>query len=77
MKFSYDRLEGPELKSCFLYCALFPEDWQVSIFELVEYWIEEGLIRGNYTDIYLRGCDTVGALVGASPLQSSECGRSC
>ena len=76
LKFSYDRLEGPELKSCFLYCALFPEDWQVSIFELVEYWIEEGLIRGNCTDIYLRGCDIVGALVGASLLQSSECGRS-
>ncbi|KAK7824605.1 putative disease resistance protein [Quercus suber] len=76
LKFSYDRLEGPELKSCFLYCALFPEDWQVSIFELVEYWIEEGLISGNCTDIYMRGCDIVGALVGASLLQSSECGRS-
>ncbi|XP_030936495.1 disease resistance protein RPS2-like [Quercus lobata] len=76
LKFSYDRLEGPELKCCFLYYALFPEDWQVSIFELVEYWIEEGLISGNCTDIYMRGCDIVGALVGASLLQSSESGRS-
>ncbi|XP_030948976.1 disease resistance protein At4g27190-like [Quercus lobata] len=76
LKFSYDRLEGPDLKSCLLYCALFPEDREVSIFELVEYWIEEGLISGNCTDAYKRGYDIVGILVGASLLQSSECGLS-
>uniref|UniRef100_A0A2N9G6P8 AAA+ ATPase domain-containing protein n=1 Tax=Fagus sylvatica TaxID=28930 RepID=A0A2N9G6P8_FAGSY len=32
LKFSYDRLEGLDLKGCFLYCALFPEDWEVPLF---------------------------------------------
>ncbi|KAI3994251.1 hypothetical protein MKX01_012508 [Papaver californicum] len=27
MKFSYDNLENQKLKSCFLYCSLYPEDW--------------------------------------------------
>ncbi|KAK7814658.1 disease resistance protein [Quercus suber] len=72
LKFSYDRLEGLELKSCFLYCALFPEDWEVSMLDLVEYWIHEGLISGNWTDAYKRAHDIVNILVGASLLQSSE-----
>ena len=76
MKFSYDRLEGPDFKSCLLYCALLPEDREVSVFELVEYWIEEGLISGNCTDTYKRGHDIVDVLVGAYLLQSSECGLS-
>ena len=76
LKFSYDRLEGLELKSCFLYCALFPEDWEVSIFDLVEYWIHEGLISGNWTDAFKRAHDIINILVGASLLQSSEDGLS-
>ena len=76
LKFSYDRLEGLELKSCFLYCALFPEDWEVSIFDLVEYWIHEGLISGNWTDAFKRAHDIINILVGASLLQSLEDGLS-
>uniref|UniRef100_A0A2N9FDV1 AAA+ ATPase domain-containing protein n=1 Tax=Fagus sylvatica TaxID=28930 RepID=A0A2N9FDV1_FAGSY len=72
LKFSYDRLEGLDLKGCFLYCALFPEDWEVSIFDLVGYWIHEGLISGNWTDAYKRGHDIVNILLGASLLQISE-----
>ena len=76
LKFSYDRLEGLELKSCFLYCALFPADWEVSIFDLVEYWIHEGLISGNWTDAFKRAHDIINILVGASLLQSLEDGLS-
>ncbi|GMY32753.1 disease resistance protein RPS5-like [Fagus crenata] len=34
LQFSFDRLESLELKSCFLYCALFPEDRKLRIIEL-------------------------------------------
>ncbi|CDY68154.1 BnaCnng57770D [Brassica napus] len=29
MKFSYDNLGDENIKSCFLYCALFPEDDEI------------------------------------------------
>ncbi|KAF3956676.1 hypothetical protein CMV_018218 [Castanea mollissima] len=76
LKFSYDRLESSELKSCFLYCVLLPEDREVGIVKLVEYWIEEGLVAGNWTDSYKRGCDIVNILVEASLLQKLEGGLS-
>nr|POE97388.1 putative disease resistance protein [Quercus suber] len=59
LKFSYDRLEGPDVKSCFLYCALFPEDQEINIDKLVDYWIQEGLVAGNWPDSYKRGSDIV------------------
>ncbi|CAA7034236.1 unnamed protein product [Microthlaspi erraticum] len=30
LKYSYDNLKGEDVKSCLLYCALFPEDYQIS-----------------------------------------------
>uniref|UniRef100_A0A5B7C944 Putative Disease resistance protein n=1 Tax=Davidia involucrata TaxID=16924 RepID=A0A5B7C944_DAVIN len=44
LKLSYDRLKGAELKHCFLYCALYPEDWEIERDELIGYFIAEGLI---------------------------------
>ncbi|GLT40770.1 hypothetical protein SLA2020_148800 [Shorea laevis] len=43
LKFSYECLE-PQCQECFLYCALYPEDHEIWKDELIEYWIEEGLI---------------------------------
>ncbi|GKV49217.1 hypothetical protein SLEP1_g55979 [Rubroshorea leprosula] len=43
LKFSYECLE-PQCQECFLYCALYPEDYEISKKELIEYWIEEGFI---------------------------------
>ncbi|GKV38365.1 hypothetical protein SLEP1_g46281 [Rubroshorea leprosula] len=44
LKFSYDHLE--ELcKNCFLYCALYPEDFEIPKEELIEFLIEEGFIE--------------------------------
>ncbi|XP_010268342.1 PREDICTED: probable disease resistance protein At1g61300 [Nelumbo nucifera] len=47
LKYSYDALADDKVKSCFLYCSLFPEDFPIKIEGLIEYWIGEGFIKGN------------------------------
>ncbi|GLU15291.1 hypothetical protein SLE2022_317930 [Rubroshorea leprosula] len=44
LRFSYDRLRSPEIQQCFLYCSLFREDYEFVREELIEEWIDEGLI---------------------------------
>ncbi|KAM3298555.1 hypothetical protein ACQJBY_040163 [Aegilops geniculata] len=41
---SYKDLSSHYLKSCFLYLAAFPEDFQISVFHLIQLWIAESLI---------------------------------
>ncbi|XP_010248049.1 PREDICTED: probable disease resistance protein At1g12280, partial [Nelumbo nucifera] len=47
LKYSYDALADDKVKSCFLYCSLFPEDYDIEIEGLIKYWIGEGFIKGN------------------------------
>ncbi|XP_018489511.1 disease resistance protein RPS5-like [Raphanus sativus] len=45
LKYSYDRLgDVNHIKSCFQYCALFPEDFVIEKEKLVDYWICERFI---------------------------------
>ncbi|GLU15386.1 hypothetical protein SLE2022_318820 [Rubroshorea leprosula] len=46
LKFSFDRLPNVEIKNCFLYCSLFREDYSFEREELIEGWIDEGLMDG-------------------------------
>ncbi|CAN6300640.1 unnamed protein product [Urochloa humidicola] len=41
---SYNDLPDHHLKSCFLYLAVFPEDYSISVMHLIELWIAEGFI---------------------------------
>ncbi|CAA7409649.1 unnamed protein product [Spirodela intermedia] len=51
LQFSFDRLKDTSAKECLLYCALFPEDHNILISELIDYWVGEGLLdRGSYPD---------------------------
>ncbi|KAK8634189.1 hypothetical protein V6N13_015017 [Hibiscus sabdariffa] len=44
LRFSFDHLKDDEVKQCFLYCALYPEDFEIFKDELTECWIDEGFI---------------------------------
>ncbi|KAF2321948.1 hypothetical protein GH714_004761 [Hevea brasiliensis] len=82
MKFSYERLKvhasktdvlmSCDIQSCFLYCALLPEDYEVNTFRLVDYWIREGLIAGNSADARKKGHDIVRVLIDAALLESTK-----
>ncbi|GLT25835.1 hypothetical protein SLA2020_009380 [Shorea laevis] len=46
LRFSFDWLDSLEVKNCFLYCSFFQEDYVFTRRELIECWIDEGLIYG-------------------------------
>ncbi|KDO36960.1 hypothetical protein CISIN_1g010089mg [Citrus sinensis] len=63
LKFSYDSLPNDELRSCLLYCCLFPEDSEIRKTDLIVYWESEGLLDS------IGGWDVLGALVRACLLE--------
>ncbi|KAJ4917642.1 Disease resistance protein (NBS-LRR class) family [Raphanus sativus] len=74
LKMSYDGLEDEKVKSCFLYCSLFPEDYEINKKELIEYWINEGFINGKRDEdgSNNKGHVIIGSLVRAHLLMESE-----
>ena len=70
MKFRYNSLCGESIKSCVLYYALFPEDYEIDRERLLEYWLSEGFL-GEYPDTKRainKGHDVLGTLINASLL---------
>ncbi|KAF3613070.1 hypothetical protein FXO38_36457, partial [Capsicum annuum] len=47
LKYSYDRLRDKTMQECFLYCALYPEDYKIGRDELIGKFIMEDLVKGN------------------------------
>ncbi|KDO41653.1 hypothetical protein CISIN_1g042327mg [Citrus sinensis] len=45
LKFSYDSLPNDTIRSCLLYCSLYPEDYCISKENLIDCWIGEGLLN--------------------------------
>ncbi|KAF2594687.1 hypothetical protein F2Q70_00042699 [Brassica cretica] len=74
MQKSYDGLKEENVKSCFLYCSLFPEDYEIAKEELIEYWISEGFIDGKRDEdgSNNQGHDRIGLLVRAHLLRECE-----
>ncbi|KAJ4917794.1 Disease resistance protein (NBS-LRR class) family [Raphanus sativus] len=74
LKFSYDGLKDEKVKSCFLYCSLFPEDYEITKEELIEYWISEGFIKGKRDEdgSNNQGHVIIGSLVRAHLLMEFE-----
>ncbi|ESR40400.1 Disease resistance protein SUMM2 [Citrus sinensis] len=44
LKFSFDFLPSDATRFCLLYCTLFPEDYRISIEDLIDCWICEGFL---------------------------------
>ncbi|KAL6313622.1 hypothetical protein AAG906_006991 [Vitis piasezkii] len=44
LELSYDKLPSDTIKSCFIYCSLFPEDHEICCDQLIELWIGEGFL---------------------------------
>ncbi|XP_061358693.1 probable disease resistance protein At5g63020 [Gastrolobium bilobum] len=77
LKFSYERLPDETHKNCFRYCALYPEDYEVSVDDLIDRWIAEGFLgkgkakKGIY-DMYEEGKDIIARLKLSCLLEGIE-----
>ncbi|XP_022730153.1 probable disease resistance protein At1g12280 isoform X3 [Durio zibethinus] len=70
LKYSYDNLNEATAQNCFLYCSIFPEDYNIRIDELIDLWIGEGFLDGP--NPYDQGEFMVGTLKLAYLLESDE-----
>ncbi|PIN11087.1 Apoptotic ATPase [Handroanthus impetiginosus] len=72
LRFSNDRLKDDRTRSCFLYCALYPEDHHIETEELIMDWIWEGLLgtEGNLVSKMQRGHMILNELKDACMLKS-------
>ncbi|KAJ0007732.1 hypothetical protein Pint_30041 [Pistacia integerrima] len=70
LKFSYDSLPNDKVRSCFLYCNLFSEDFNVLKGDLIDCWIGEGFLD-EYEGIGARnqGYHFIGILLNACLLE--------
>ncbi|XP_010539536.1 PREDICTED: probable disease resistance protein At5g63020 [Tarenaya hassleriana] len=79
LRFSYDHLENEEVKMCFLYCALFPEDHKIDREQLIDYWICEGYINtkgsGDRDKALDEGHDIISTLISAYLLMDNDPGN--
>lgn len=73
LKFSFDNLQSDNVKSCFLYCSLFPEDYMISKETLIKLWICEGFLDefDDFNGAQNQGHDIIGTLIRACLLE--EC----
>uniref|UniRef100_F6HS91 Uncharacterized protein n=1 Tax=Vitis vinifera TaxID=29760 RepID=F6HS91_VITVI len=74
LKFSFDSLPSDAIKSCFLYCSLFPEDFNILKENLIDYWIGEGFLH-EFDDIdeaRNQGHNIIGILLNACLLEKSS-----
>lgn len=74
LKWSNDSLHGNNIKSCFLFCCLYPEDFSIEINELVQCWLAEGLLDEclNYDKLLNQGISIVEYLKDSCLLEHGD-----
>ncbi|KAJ0099256.1 hypothetical protein Patl1_21864 [Pistacia atlantica] len=73
LKFSYDSLPSDKIRSCLLYCCLYPEDFLISKQQLIDCWIGEGFLdESNRSEVYDEGYYIIGILVHACLLEEEK-----
>ena len=74
LRFSYDNLTDDTLKTCFLYCSLFPEENNIRKDELIDLWIGEGFLSDfrSITTARNQGEYIIGSLKLACLLETGE-----
>ncbi|KDO48618.1 hypothetical protein CISIN_1g0395191mg, partial [Citrus sinensis] len=70
LKYSYDSLPDETIRSCLLYCGLFPEDYRTRKSELIDCWIGEGFLdQYDRSGAYDEGYYIIGILLHACLLE--------
>ncbi|XP_062105379.1 disease resistance protein RPS5-like [Humulus lupulus] len=71
LKFSYDNLSSEKVRSCFLYCSLFPEDWEINRDDLIYKWMCEGFLDecSDFESLQGQGYTIIGSLLYACLLE--------
>ncbi|KAG2542056.1 disease resistance protein RPS2-like [Panicum virgatum] len=75
VKFCYDNLESDTARECFLTCALWPEDHNISKDELAQSWIGLGLlpdIAGDIAEAHRFGHSVIAILEAARLLEAGD-----
>ncbi|XP_077223381.1 disease resistance protein At4g27190-like [Tasmannia lanceolata] len=74
LRISFSHLKTEELKQCFLFCALFPEDFEIPVERMIRYLIAEGILVKfeNLEEAMNKGCALIGKLKSCSLLLESE-----
>ncbi|KAK1261222.1 Disease resistance protein [Acorus gramineus] len=74
LKLSYDSLQGKNIKPCFLYCIMYPEDHSIKVSELVHCWMAEGLIdeSDDLEVLFNRGFAVVKNLIDSCMLERGD-----
>ena len=72
LKFSYDNLPNDTIRACFLYLAIFPEDYEIIDDDLIFLWIGEGFLDefNNITEAYNQGHNIIEHLKTTCLLES-------
>ncbi|CAH2046070.1 unnamed protein product [Thlaspi arvense] len=77
LRFIYDNLLGENIRSCFLYCALFPKNSYISKQELIDCWICEGMIDEEDREIAeTKGYEMIGDMIIMGFLMENKNGYS-
>ncbi|GKV52814.1 hypothetical protein SLEP1_g59374 [Rubroshorea leprosula] len=74
LKFSYDRLpKNSSIQECFLYCSLYPEDWNIRRKDLIENWICEGTVQklGSRREMHDKGNAILNRLLNCCLLEEA------